>query len=135
MGDAPARFCECFERRLTAMGAEDAPANQTFDAFDAGFIPEEGGQRARMLEARAALEDFADRFPDAHRRGVVLMGAGGLGKSFLLNCVYERVLRREAGCAAHNGVSHVRGDAQAPHQRARGGTTPSASCCARRFCS
>ena len=95
VGDAPARFCECFERRLTAMGAEGAPANQTFEAFDAGFIPEEGGQRARMLEARAALEDFADRFPDAHRRGVVLMGAGGLGKSFLLNCVYERVLRRE----------------------------------------
>ena len=95
VGDAPARFCECFERRLAAMGAQDAIAEQTFERFDPGLIPEEGGQRSRMLEARDALEDFANRFPDVRRRSVVLMGAGGLGKSFLLNCVYERVIRRE----------------------------------------
>ena len=94
VGDAPARFCACFERRLAAMETEGAPQEQTFETFNAAFVPEEGGQRERLIKARDALEKFADRYPDVPQRNIVLSGAGGLGKSFLLNCVYERVSRR-----------------------------------------
>ena len=93
VGDAPARFCACFERRL-AMGEQGGQAAQTFEAFNAAFVPEENGQRARLLEAKGLLEEFADRYPQACWRNIVLSGAGGLGKSFLLNCVYERVSSR-----------------------------------------
>ena len=93
VGDAPARFCACFERRL-AMGEQGGQAAQTFEAFNAAFVPEENGQRARLLEAKGLLEEFADRYPQARWRNIVLSGAGGLGKSFLLNCVYERVSSR-----------------------------------------
>ena len=90
VGDAPARFCACFERRLAA-GEQSGQAAQTFETFNAAFVPEEKGQRARLLEAKRLLEEFADRYPEARWRNVVLSGAGGLGKSFLLNCVYARV--------------------------------------------
>ena len=93
VGDAPARFCACFERRL-AMGEQGRQGAQTFEAFNAAFVPEENGQRARLLEAKGLLEEFADRYPQARWRNIVLSGAGGLGKSFLLNCVYERVNSR-----------------------------------------
>ena len=94
VGDAPARFCACFERRLAMEEQAGAQAMQTFEAFNAAFVPEESGQRARLLEAKGLLEDFADRYPRARWRNIVLSGAGGLGKSFLLNCVYERVSSR-----------------------------------------
>ena len=90
VGDAPAHFCACFERRLAA-GEQSGQAAQTFETFNAAFVPEENGQRARLLEAKRLLEEFADRYPEARWRNVVLSGAGGLGKSFLLNCVYARV--------------------------------------------
>ena len=60
VGDAPARFCACFERRL-AMGEQSGQGAQTFEAFNAAFVPEENGQRARLLEAKGLLEEFADR--------------------------------------------------------------------------
>ena len=94
VGDAPARFCACFERRLAMEEQAGAQAMQTFETFNAAFVPEESGQRARLLEAKGLLEDFADRYPRARWRNIVLSGAGGLGKSFLLNCVYERVSSR-----------------------------------------
>lgn len=94
VGDAPARFCACFERRLAMEEQAGAQAMQTFETFNAAFVPEENGQRARLLEAKGLLEDFADRYPCARWRNTVLSGAGGLGKSFLLNCVYERVSSR-----------------------------------------
>ena len=94
VGDAPARFCACFERRLAMEEQAGAQAMQTFETFNAAFVPEENGQRARLLEAKGLLEDFADRYPRARWHNTVLSGAGGLGKSFLLNCVYERVSSR-----------------------------------------
>lgn len=94
VGQAPARFCSCFEKRLAAM--DQGPlCGQTFENFDPSVVPEEGGQRAQLLEVRDLLREFADCYPNARWSNVVLMGAGGLGKSFLLNCVYARVLERE----------------------------------------
>ena len=93
VGDAPARFCACFERRL-AMGEQGGQGAQTFETFNAAFAPEEGGQRSRLVEVKNELENFADRYPDTRWHNIMLMGAGGLGKSFLLNCVYERVSSR-----------------------------------------
>ena len=55
VGDAPARFCACFERRLAAMETEGAPQEQTFETFNAAFVPEDGGQRERLIKARDAL--------------------------------------------------------------------------------
>jgi len=98
VGDAPSRFCDCFEARLRLRLHEDGSmagvGEQNFSTFDAGRIPEADGQRERMLAIRDTCEEYADRFPDTDIRNLLFTGPGGLGKTFLLNCIFERVTDR-----------------------------------------
>ncbi len=98
VGDAPARFCDCFEaelrRRMHEDGSMAGTDEQRFERFDPSVFPEEGGQRAQMLAIRRACEDYADSFPHTKYLNLLLTGSGGLGKTFLLNCIYERVASR-----------------------------------------
>ena len=52
VGDAPARFCDCFEARLRLRQYEDGSMagvdEQNFERFDAVRIPEADGQRAQL---------------------------------------------------------------------------------------
>ena len=98
VGEAPARFCECFEARLRTRRHEDGSMagtdEQNFEAFDLSRIPEADGQRQQMAAARRLCEEYADKFPETRFRNLLLTGAGGLGKTFLLNCIYARVCDR-----------------------------------------
>ena len=98
VGEAPSRFCECFEKNLRMKQFEDGSMagvrEQNFDTFDPNYIPEEGGQRALLLNVRDRCEQYADKFPNLRILNLVLSGASGLGKTFLLNCIYERVVSR-----------------------------------------
>ena len=98
VGEAPSRFCDCFEARLRTLQHEDGSMagtdEQNFDTFDLNRFPEADGQRAQMAKVRKICEDYADRFPDLPRRNLLLTGTGGLGKTFLLNCIYARVTDR-----------------------------------------
>ncbi|MBR1820345.1 MAG: ATP-binding protein [Clostridia bacterium] len=98
VGDAPARFCDCFEARLKLRQYEDGSMagtdEQNFERFDADRIPEENGQREQMILTRKMCEEYADRFPQTDYRNLLLTGAGGLGKTFLLNSIFERVISR-----------------------------------------
>jgi len=98
VGDAPSRFCECFETRLRARRHEDGSMagvnEQNFDAFNIDVFPEANGQRSQMRAVRRLCEDYANQFPESRFRSLLLTGAGGLGKTFLLNCIYARVMDR-----------------------------------------
>ena len=98
VGDAPARFCDCFEARLVARQHEDGTMagvdEQNFERFDESRAPDDDGQRQQLIATRNMCEDYANRFPDTPVRNLLLTGEGGLGKTFLLNCVFERVTAR-----------------------------------------
>ena len=98
VGDAPARFCECFVARLRLRQYEDGSMagldEQNFSRFDVNRIPEADGQRDRLVKARKLCERYANDFPNTEYRNLLLTGPGGLGKTFLLNCVFERVVSR-----------------------------------------
>jgi len=98
VGEAPSRFCECFEKRLRLKQYEDGSMagvrEQNFDTFDESRIPEADGQRQQLNLVRRACEDYADTFPNSRFLNILLTGAGGLGKTFLLNCIFERVIAR-----------------------------------------
>ena len=98
VGDAPSRFCDCFENRLRIMQYENGTMSgtdeQCFARFDITRFPEENGQRAQMEGMRRFCEEYADSFPDTRFANIILSGGGGLGKTFLLNCIYERVASR-----------------------------------------
>lgn len=98
VGDAPARFCDCFEQRLRLRQYEDGSMadleRQNFDCYDETLIPEENGQRVQTNAVRDMCLEYADRFPNTRFRNLLLTGAGGLGKTFLLNSIFERVVGR-----------------------------------------
>lgn len=98
VGEAPARFCECFEARLRLRQHEDGSMagvqEQNFERFDADRIPEADGQREHTVKLRRVCEDYADTFPNSKYRNLLLTGPGGLGKTFLLNSIFERVTAR-----------------------------------------
>lgn len=98
VGEAPARFCDCFEARLRARQCEDgsmaATDEQCFERFNPQLAPEEDSQRARLMKVKQLCEDYANDFPNTAQRNLMLFGSGGLGKTFLLNCVYQRVMAR-----------------------------------------
>ena len=98
VGDAPARFCECFEAQLRLRMYEDGSMartdEQNFESFNANRIPVENGQLEQMISTRKMCEEYADRFPNTGYYNILLMGAGGLGKTFLLNSIFERVVSR-----------------------------------------
>ena len=98
VGEAPSRFCDCFEAELRRMIHEDGSMagteEQCFERFDETVYPEEGNQRARMLRARELCEEYANSFPEGKYLNLLLAGTIGQGKTFLLNCIYERVVSR-----------------------------------------
>ncbi len=82
VGDAPSRFCECFERALRVRQYEDGSMagtdEQCFATFDLNRFPEADGQRAQMENVRRACEDYADSFPNTRFQNLLLTGSGGL---------------------------------------------------------
>ena len=47
-----------------------------------------------METVRTLCENWANQYPDNRRRDVMLMGKSGLGKTFLLHCMANRLLER-----------------------------------------
>ena len=104
VGDAPTRFCECFLSALRMRQHEDGSMagtdEQNFERFNPDFIPAQPidgtayDQRTLLLGAKKLCEAYADSFPDTAQQNIVLMGEGGLGKTFLLNSIFARVVDR-----------------------------------------
>ena len=98
VGEAPARLCECVEREVRRRAllrlTESGFLSQRFEDFNASFIPEEDGQRRQAMAIRDICQDYIEQYPDYPYRSIVLYGAGGLGKTFFLNCVYARAVEK-----------------------------------------
>ncbi len=96
--------CACLRQRVMNRLYQDENLagldRENFAAFDESVFPDEAiagtgvTQRAYMVRMRDICERFADAFPDVPARGLLLSGKSGLGKTFLMNCVAQRVLER-----------------------------------------
>jgi len=112
--DIPARFCECFENALRLRMFEDGSmaglGEQNFAAFDDELVLRLNSEEDanRILMAKAYCRDFADNYPANRPSGIILSGPGGVGKTFLLNCIFARVCER--------GLSGVRISAYRMHE-------------------
>lgn len=73
---------------------------QNFAAFDELVFPDvpiegrKNTQRGYMRRIRDLCEQYADAFEPGSGKGMLLYGASGLGKTFLMNCIAQRVLER-----------------------------------------
>lgn len=74
--------------------------HENFETFDEAVFPDtpiegrKATQRGFMRRCRAFCEEYADGFAPGEGKGLLLCGKSGLGKTFLMNCVAQRVLER-----------------------------------------
>lgn len=104
VGDAGRRDCECFRARLDEERRKrarlDMAGDDTFERFDENVFPAtplpglDYSQRDFMRRVRDICVRYCDAFPNNRRRNLLLTGAPGLGKTFLLNCMANRLYAR-----------------------------------------
>lgn len=124
VGEPLREMCECLRGRVVAlqlqndnMGIQAEECFERWDAmiFDPAPLPElPQGQRGYMLRVRDLCETYANAFPNAPQRDLLFSGTSGLGKTFLLNCIAQRVLSRGYSAwklTAHRLMSLLRDEA------------------------
>ena len=97
--------CEClkkaYQRKLREKIGLTGDKRETFETFDLNVFPEEKipgqefTQRGIMRLYRATCEKWANEYPDSPYRDMVLTGGTGLGKTFLLRAMAERLIERD----------------------------------------
>lgn len=103
-GEPVRQDCKClrrmYQQKLREKIGLSAESRETFDTFDLSVFSEEPlpgrsfSQRDLMRKCRDDCEDWANRYPDASCRDLVLTGKSGLGKTFLLRAMAERLIER-----------------------------------------
>ncbi len=103
-GNALREPCEClkkaYQEKLRIAVGLDRGQNETFETYDEMLIPNEtvneSGITQRQLSriARDQCEKWADRYPDIKHRDLLISGGSGLGKTFLLRAMANRLIAR-----------------------------------------
>lgn len=104
VGEPVHEQCQCLKRavmnRLYQSEGLHGLERENFDAFDENIFPDtpiEGrktSQRTFIKKCREYCESYADSFKADEGKGILLCGRSGLGKTFLMNCIAQRVLER-----------------------------------------
>ena len=104
-GDLVREMCSClkkaFRDKLRQKIGLGGSGNETFEAFDLSLFPEDKlpdrsySQRDLMKRCREICEEWAEKYPDVECRDLMLCGKSGLGKTFLLHAMADRLLRRD----------------------------------------
>ena len=97
---AEKRRCGCFEKRVQRLIHENGSPldRENFDSFNPLVIPDapvEGSsmtQREMAERARDRCLDYARRYPGNEKPMLLLFGQTGLGKTFLMRCVFSYLL-------------------------------------------
>lgn len=103
-GEGVRSMCACMEKRMIDLMYESARergiASQKFETFNEAIFPNGAPadgvhtQREIAIAARNQCCEYADNYPNTPKLGILLTGATGLGKTFLLHCIENRLLDR-----------------------------------------
>ena len=104
-GDLIKEPCEClrkaYQRKLREKIGLSGEKKETFETFDLSVFPDEllpgrsYSQRQQMDIARDDCREWADRYPETQCRNLLLTGKSGLGKTYLLRSIAERLIERD----------------------------------------
>lgn len=100
VGEIRKTECACMKKKTAQMTDRVSSEGQTFETFDENVFPEvavdgNGTTQGRLMRViRTICEKYADAFPNQQPRDMLLYGGSGLGKTFLLSCIAQRVLER-----------------------------------------
>ncbi|MBR5561104.1 MAG: ATP-binding protein [Clostridia bacterium] len=104
VGEPVHEMCACLKRavmnRLYQSEGLQGLERENFAVFNEEIFPDEPiegrktSQRTFIKKCRQYCEEYADTFAAGEGKGLLLCGRSGLGKTFLMNCVAQRVLER-----------------------------------------
>lgn len=105
VGEPIRERCECFMARVRQLSVErqgmGIDPSETFSAYNAEIYPDVPlekrpghTQRSYMELVKARCMAYADAYPHDPRRNLLFVGAAGLGKTYLLNCVGNALLEK-----------------------------------------
>ena len=98
VGEIRKTECVCMKKKAAQLTDRVTSEGQTFECFDETVFPEipvdssNTTQRRLMRVIRTVCEKYADNFPNQQPKDLLLYGGSGLGKTFLLSCIFQRVL-------------------------------------------
>lgn len=89
--------CKCFKQKINEeiikeSGFELTKLN-TFENFR-DDIYKDTNQKTQLIQIKALLEEYVNKFPTTKKPCMVLSGQTGVGKTFMLECVTNGVLKR-----------------------------------------
>lgn len=97
--------CKCLKKAYQIKLREEiglkSDRQETFENFDLSIFPDDllpgrnYSQRQQMDIARDDCQEWANHFPEAEPRNLLLTGKSGLGKTFLLHAIAERLIERD----------------------------------------
>ncbi|MDY3817180.1 MAG: ATP-binding protein [Candidatus Limiplasma sp.] len=95
------QMCSCMEQELIRrlMAENGLDDRQIFARFNDQLYdgqPDETGvsPRQRAMLNRKVAQRYAEDYPDTQTRDLLIAGKSGLGKTFLLKCIAQRVAQR-----------------------------------------
>jgi len=104
VGEAVREMCSCMEKklidRLYDSARERGTADQKFETFDETVFPDSelvdgvNTQKKIALRARRMCREYAEAYPETDTLNILLTGNTGLGKTFLLHCIENKLLDR-----------------------------------------
>lgn len=104
VGDTVRNMCACMEKRLVDRlydsARERGTADQRFESFNDSIFPDDelidgvNTQKRIALRAKRMCREYAETYPETDTLNVLLTGNTGLGKTFLLHCIENRLLDR-----------------------------------------
>ena len=105
IGETIKEPCEClkkaYQEKLRKKIGLNGMRAETFETFDTSVFPDEKipgldfTQREMMQLYRTVCEKWANEYPEAEYRDLLLTGSTGLGKTFLLRAMAERLNERD----------------------------------------
>lgn len=104
-GEPLRKPCAClkreYQRKMRERTGLSAAGRETFDTFDLNVFSDEKlpgkkySQRDQMRLFRQICQKWAENYPDTAFRDMLLSGASGLGKTFLLHAMAEKLIERD----------------------------------------
>ncbi len=104
VGEGVREMCACMEKRLIDRmydsARERGTAEQRFENFSTDVYPDDAlvdgvnTQKRIALRAKRMCQEYADSYPNTETPNILLTGSTGLGKTFLLHCIENRLLDR-----------------------------------------
>lgn len=106
VGEPVHERCGCYEKKLRAKamgrGGHGLDTSETFEAYDAGVYDAQTpleqkpaySQRTYMARLSDLCQAYAQAYPKNEQRNMLMTGASGLGKTYLLNCIGNRLHSR-----------------------------------------